>query len=218
MVSHLGELREPRNFRASCDHDVDGCLRADVSECDNVLVFINDVAGNLSVDDFREESRHGQLFHSYSDEGISYSQRVGQDQDAIWAEMPGGGLLHDLFGSWPSFHNSELKSIRFDPAEDKLILLVDYIDDDPERDVGLAALIELVFSGIQLFEMELRNFDIMNLCFKKPHEFIDTEINFSDGSLGKVVSESVDASLSQLDPSPDGCHEGIVRLTYQRRA
>ncbi len=177
-----------------------------------MLIFVNDVARNLAVYDLREQSRHGQF------NPLGYALRVDNENDAIWAEMPEGGLLRDLFGYWPSFHDSELKSIDFDPANDQVRIAIDYIDEATERDSGLMALVELVFTGIRIANVELRSNDIMDLKFKRIKEGIESRIEFCDGSAGRILSESVDASIRTLDPLPDDATKGMVRVSYGRRS
>lgn len=211
MIALLWDLRDAEDFRTSGDNDMHRRLRRDIPKGHNVLVFVDDIARNLPVDDLCEQGSHIQF------NPVGYALRVDNENDAIWAEMPEGGLLRDLFGYWPSFHESELKSIHFDPANDRLNVAIDYIDEVTERDSGLMALVELVFTGIRSVDLELRANDIMDLRFKRLKDGIESRIEFCDGSAGRIVSDSVDASIRSLDPLPDDSTQGLIRLTYGRR-
>lgn len=139
------------------------------------------------------------------------------ENDAVWVEMPEGGLLRDLFGFWPTFHNAVLRSVEFDPASERLLMTVDYADEAVDGDSELEVVVEFIFGGVQSVDLGLRGNDVDQIRFRKRSDFIETNMEFCDGSEGKIVSETVDASVKRLDPGP-GDSDETVRLIYRRRA
>ena len=61
VVTRVRKAGESRRFFARHDHDMSRSLRIDIAECDNVLVFIDDLRGNLAVDDLCEERSHDRV-------------------------------------------------------------------------------------------------------------------------------------------------------------
>ena len=61
MVSRFRKLREARDLRLGDDQDVHRCLRFDVPNRENVVVLIDEVAGNLAIEDLGEERGYGNL-------------------------------------------------------------------------------------------------------------------------------------------------------------
>lgn len=59
VVARLRDVGDARDLRPGNDEDVDGRLRVDVSKRDDVIIFVNNVGGNLPVDDFRKERHFG---------------------------------------------------------------------------------------------------------------------------------------------------------------
>lgn len=130
--------------------------------------------------------------------------------------MPGGGLLKDLFGYWPTMRDARVRTIEFDPAGDKLMVTLDYTDKPTDAIAEISARIVLTWGGVKSVELDLLSDDLTEMEFRRDGGTIETFMIFAGEARGRIVSESVDATLNRLDPErPD---ETPMRLVYHRRA
>ena len=135
------------------------------------------------------------------------------NDDAVWAETTDGGLLKQLFGFYPTLHHATIVSIDIDRLSDRIALVVDYSDKAEEGEgQDLTARIRLEWQGIASFEIPLGETDLHSLSFGRKGNQIVTSLETWPGVFGKVVSESVEAILVQLDP---GDPEENSRLRYR---
>lgn len=54
----IGEAADSADLLARYDEDVNGCDRGNVSKGHNVFIFVNNITGDFSIDNFGEQSRH----------------------------------------------------------------------------------------------------------------------------------------------------------------
>lgn len=122
------------------------------------------------------------------------------NDDAVWAETTDGGLLRQLFGYYPTLHDAKILSIQFDPANDRVAMVIDYTDTVGEDlDQHLSVRIRLEWQGIVSLELPLAEVDLMGVDFDRNGTNIVTKIDTCGGS-GKVVSERLQAVLVLVDP------------------
>ena len=123
------------------------------------------------------------------------------DADAVWAETTDGGLLKQLFGSYPTLHDALVVSIEMDRASDTAQITVDYEDVSDEDDTQLlSARIRLEWQGVEALEIPLGYDDMFGLSFRRSGDKIRTDIEMWPGIFGYVISDTVEAVLIQLDP------------------
>ena len=128
---------------------------------------------------------------------------MSQD-DAVWAETTDGGLLKQLFGYYPTLHDAVIRSIEIDRASDRIEMVVDYSDmvgDDTNQ--GMSVRIRLAWQGIQSFDLPLVDSDLHDLDFGRDENQIVTHLEVWPGVFGTVVSDTVEATLVQVDPGND---------------
>jgi hypothetical protein len=133
--------------------------------------------------------------------------------DTVWAETTDGGLLKQLFGFYPTLHDASILSIDIDRASDRILMVVDYSDvlggnDNQE----LVARIRLEWHGIVSFDLPLGDVDLLTLDFGRQGDHIVTSLETWPAVFGTVVSESVEATLVQIDP---GDFDGRSRIRYK---
>ena len=133
--------------------------------------------------------------------------------DSIWAETTDGGLLRQLFGYYPTLHDAAILSIDIDRPSDRIVMVVDYSDylaQDDEKE--FSARIQLEWSGIKSFELPLGDEDLLSLDFSREGDQIVTNLETWPAVFGKVVSDTFEAILVQIDPSD---YEGRSRIRYR---
>ncbi|HLK15818.1 MAG TPA: hypothetical protein VKT78_13525 [Fimbriimonadaceae bacterium] len=118
--------------------------------------------------------------------------------DAVWAETEDGGLLHQLFGFYPTLHDARVRTVSYNRARDALEITLDY-EDEAEGDRSLRARITFSFTGIRSIKMSFDDNFILGLQFHRRDALILTYFQ----GLGEVVAESVEAKLAAMDPLPD---------------
>ncbi len=127
------------------------------------------------------------------------------DEEAVWAVTTDGGLLRQLFGYYPTLHDSVIVSVEIFRASDRIELTVDYSDmaEEDDREL-LSARIRFEWTGIELFDFPLGFEDLYGISFSKSGDKIRTDLEMWPGIFGAVISETVEAVLLQLDPGePD---------------
>ncbi|MHB8636643.1 MAG: hypothetical protein ACYC96_09240 [Fimbriimonadaceae bacterium] len=124
------------------------------------------------------------------------------DHDAVWAETVDGGLLHQLFGFYPTLHDATIRSITYSRGMDRLEMTLDY-EDEAEGDTPLRARISIAWTGVQSAKLGIEDNFLTGLRFKRRADQIVTELKTMDGADGEVVSEAVEAKLVALDPTPE---------------
>jgi len=135
------------------------------------------------------------------------------NDDAVWAETTDGGLLKQLFGVYPTLHDSKIVSVKIDRASDSIQMVLDYADMVGEEvDQKLSARIMLEWRGVIAFEVPLGDADLVSLDFGRRENQIVTMLETWPGVFGTVISESVEATLVQLDP---GDPDEIFWLRYK---
>ncbi len=134
------------------------------------------------------------------------------NDETVWAETTDGGLLKQLFGFYPTMHDATILSINIERPSDRITMVVDYSDgvgDDDRQE--LAARIRFQWQGIISFEIPLGDEDLLSLQFGREGDFIVTYLETWPAVFGKVVSETVEAILVQIDP---GDYDGRSRIRY----
>ena len=58
VISRCRKRSYPGNLRPGYDDDMNGSLRHDIAKRNHVLILIDDVAGDLTIDDLCKQSRH----------------------------------------------------------------------------------------------------------------------------------------------------------------
>ena len=127
------------------------------------------------------------------------------DADAVWAESDSGGILHDLFGYFPTLHDARVRELRYDGPGRRLELVVDYQD---RPDLGeeassqdLHVRIRLVWTGVIGVALDHYENWIYGVDFKSlPDGGIRTEFHEGMGLQGWVEAEQFEALLDQADP------------------
>lgn len=133
------------------------------------------------------------------------------NDDAVWAETTDGGLLKQLFGYYPTLHDAKILSIDIDRASDRIAMVVDYNDmigEDHTQQMSVR--IRLEWKGITNFELPLGDKDLIGLDFGRQENQIVTSIETWFGVFGKIVSDTVEATLVQMDPG-DGDEMSWIR-------
>jgi hypothetical protein len=124
------------------------------------------------------------------------------DHDAVWAETVDGGLLHQLFGFYPTLHDATIRSISYVRGMDRLEMTLDY-EDEAEGDTPLRARISIAWTGVQSAKLGIEDNFLTGLRFKRRGDQIVTLLKTMDQADGEVVSEGVEAKLVALDPKPE---------------
>jgi len=133
------------------------------------------------------------------------------EHDAVWAETVDGGLLHQLFGFYPTLHDATIRSIGYNRDLDRLEMTLDY-EDEAEGDTPLRARISIAWTGVQSAKLGIEDNFLTGLKFKRRADQIVTELKTMDGADGEVVSETVEAKLVALDPTPEEPTKPIMFL------
>jgi len=136
---------------------------------------------------------------------------AAMNDDAVWAETTDGGLLKQLFGYYPTLHDAKILSIDIDRASDRIAMVVDYNDmigEDHTQQMSVR--IRLEWKGITNFELPLGDKDLIGLDFGRQENQIVTSIETWFGVFGKIVSDTVEATLVQMDPG-DGDEMSWIR-------
>src|SRR5580658_2975252 len=97
------------------------------------------------------------------------------DHDAVWAETVDGGLLHQLFGFYPTLHDATIKSITYSRRTDTLEMVLDY-EDESEGDAPLKARISISWTGVKTMTLGIEDNFITGLQFKRRGDQIVTEL------------------------------------------
>ena len=126
----------------------------------------------------------------------------GQDFESIWAETTDGGLLRQLFGSYPTLHNAIILGLEVNASVNTVTLMVHYSDDGGESN-GLCVGMNLSWGGVERFDLPLVDNQMMSLKFSRKGNFIVSSIETSPGQFGEIVSETFEAVLKQVDPMED---------------
>jgi len=121
------------------------------------------------------------------------------EHDAVWAETVDGGLLHQLFGFYPTLHDATIRSISYSRDADRLEMTLDY-EDEAEGDTPLRARISIAWTGVQSAKLGIEDNFLTGLRFKRRGDQIVTHLKTMDQADGEVVSEGVEAKLVALDP------------------
>lgn len=128
------------------------------------------------------------------------------DQEAVWAQTTDGGLLHQLFGYYPTLHDAVIRTITFG-GDLWVSMIVDYRDsmeggDAPTVNDDLAARIRLEWTGVREFSFPLGDENLLNLNLSRRGDLIETTLETWPDTFGTIVSETFEAVLMQVDPGP----------------
>lgn len=124
------------------------------------------------------------------------------ESDAVWAETEDGGLLHQLFGFYPTLHDATVRTITYHRDGDRLEMVVDY-EDEAEGDTPLRARISLTWTGVDRATLGLTDNFVSGLHFKRQGDRIVTHLKTMDQTDGTVVADHLEARIVSLDPAPD---------------
>jgi hypothetical protein len=140
---------------------------------------------------------------------------VDSEGVAVWAQTTHGGLLHDLFGSFPALHDALVRSLDIDRAGNRVSMVVDYSDTPEEASASLTVRINLVWSDVRSMDLNLRENALSGMGLREQQGAIVTEFEQSFGIGGVIVAEHFEAILVQVDPpEPDNFEQRVVRLRY----
>jgi hypothetical protein len=120
------------------------------------------------------------------------------ENDAVWAETLDGGLLHQLFGFYPTLHDATIRSITYNRSADELAMVLDY-EDESEGDAPLKARISISWTGVKSMTLGIEDNFITGLKFKRSGDQIVTMLKTMDQADGEVVSDTVEAKLVSMD-------------------
>ena len=135
------------------------------------------------------------------------------EHDAVWAQTTDGGLLHQLFGHYPSLHEALIRAIQVDGKQRTLSILLDYVDQaDGDR---LAARVTLHWSGVKDLDLPLDLEHLVSLGFRQGERELQTQLETWPGVFGTIRSEGFEAILEQLQPGSND-ETPRLRLTYER--
>ncbi|MGV3613781.1 MAG: hypothetical protein ACO1SV_00480 [Fimbriimonas sp.] len=130
-----------------------------------------------------------------------------EERDVVWAQTTDGGLLHQLFGYYPTMHDAEVRSITLHGQPLAVTIVVDYADqiEGPDRNPSddLATRIRLEWTGVTSFDFPLGDADLLGLDLARHGEQIVTTLETWPGIFGTIVSETFEAVLMQMDPGPN---------------
>lgn len=133
------------------------------------------------------------------------------DHDAVWAETGDGGLLHQLFGYYPTLHDATIQSVSYSRAADRLEMILDY-EDEAEGDAPLRARISLTWTGVESALLGMEDRSLMSLRFRRAGGKIVTRLKTLDQTDGEVVAEGVEARLVALGPDAGDDKPVLFRL------
>ncbi len=137
-----------------------------------------------------------------------------QDFEAIWAETTDGGLLRQLFGSYPTLHNAVILALVVDLPSNSVTLTVHYSDEGGESN-GLSIEMNLIWKGVERFDLPFAENQMMGLQFARHGNQIVSSIEASAGVFGEIVSDEFEAVLKRVDPMRD-IDPATVRYQFQR--
>ncbi len=140
------------------------------------------------------------------------------DHDAVWAETTHGGLLRQLFGYYPTFHDARLREIVVEAATRNVEMVVDYSDrvEDQDTDKELAVRIRLKWEDVEEMNLDcgesyLMGFEITHFQGKMKGTF---ELGF--GTYGTIISRGFEAILEKVDPPEfDSDHPDRIALRFR---
>ncbi len=136
-----------------------------------------------------------------------------ESEDAVWAETTGGGLLHQLFGYYPTLHDARVESLAFEGSTLKMD--VDYTDSGAEGEKDLRVRMQLVWSGLREVDLTAYDSDLTGMTFHRQHDLLRTVFEHGFGISGSIVSEGFEAKLEKVDP-PDRLNEDRgLRILYR---
>ena len=120
--------------------------------------------------------------------------------EEVWAETTDGGLLRQLFGHYPTLHDASIRMISIDRKADMIAMTVDYRDsvgvDDRQT---LAVSIRLEWRGVESMDLPIDETNVFGLDFERDGAKVVTNLEVYPGVFGKIVSETVEAVLVQVD-------------------
>lgn len=124
------------------------------------------------------------------------------DHETIWQETASGGLLHGLFGFFPTLHDAQILSITYDRANESLEMQVDYSDLVDGGDRDLTVRMRLRWSSVRSLDVELRHPEIFGIRFERRDDDIATIFEPGYALSGTVVSQGFEAVLEKVGPEP----------------
>lgn len=142
---------------------------------------------------------------------------MDDDADAVWTEIAGAGLLADLFGGWPSFRDAEIRSISIERASGDVAMVIDY-SDAVEGDIEANIRARICFSWSQVEELKVSLTDtwVGGMEFKRAGDQTETLIDQRNGTYGRILAASLEATVKRLDtPSDDTDEFPAIRLEYR---
>jgi hypothetical protein len=138
------------------------------------------------------------------------------EEAAVWSQTTDGGLLHDLFGNYPTLHDARVRSIDIDRAADRVSMMVDYADMPDEGEGDLKVRMSLVWSEVRSLDLNLRENHLHQVDMRAKDGAIVVEFEQAFGIGGKIVAERFEAILVQVDPPElDTFEQGIINLRYR---
>lgn len=120
--------------------------------------------------------------------------------EEIWSQTTDGGMLHQLFGQYPTMHDAEIRGIHF--SQGKLEMVLDYAE-TLSGDPPLVARIRLEWTGVSQLDFPLGELSLLGLQLLEAGEGIEARLEMWPGVYATIVSESFEAILMQVDPGPN---------------
>src|SRR4051794_31873617 len=130
------------------------------------------------------------------------------EREAVWAQTTAGGLLHDLFGYFPTLHDARVRELEFDRAADRLSMTVDYRDIVTDSDGELTVRMRLEWTGVEQMDLRCYGNDLYHIDLCSADGLIVAEFEQCYGIYGKVSGRVFEVVLLQVDPpEPDADEE-----------
>ena len=132
-----------------------------------------------------------------------------EGEDALWAQTTDGGLLHQLFGYYPTLHDARVRELTI--AQGKVTLILDYHDRAESGD-ELKARVRLEWGGVRELDLPLGLEDLYRFELSRSGDDIVAHLEDAAYGAGRVVSETFEVVLMLLDPGPT---DEPARLRYR---
>jgi hypothetical protein len=132
--------------------------------------------------------------------------------EAVWIETTDGGLLRQLFGHYPTLHNSRLTSLEVDRKRDCVFAEIEYCDEPEAGEAVLRVRIRLEWYGIHSMDFWFQGAEIMAVSFDKVGSLLATRFAPCSGAQGSIVAERFEAFLTQANALPSDSEGVILRM------
>jgi len=136
------------------------------------------------------------------------------ENEIVWAETTDGGLLHQLFGYYPTLHDARVQSLSIDGTT--ATMDVDYSDEPEEGVRELTVRMKLIWTEVESIDLTTYDTYIEGITFQWIADGLKTVLGQSFGIRGSIVSGGFEAQLEKADPADPLQEEGTLKITYRR--